>query len=271
MKIGKNTSFKGIKTDLPLFLKTGDSNPVSLFVGSYNAAAVDDKGSVLFIPAWLKNSPETEIEASTLPGDEKAMCVACCIDTVFVVSENGKLFACKLDELKEKSCKLNFTQIDLFKGEKIISVSGTYNHCLAVSEKGKVFGFGSNEFSKLGFKKDIENIEQFTKIQSLSKFKIKYAYAGLCHSLFITQKNVLLALGDAQFGQLFTNSLINEPFSEPIETEIGNATFCIAGDSFSCVFLDCEPLNSPNRCIKFENHENIETLRKENDYLKKIE
>lgn len=36
---------------------------------------------------WLKNSPETEIEASTLPGDEKAICVACCIDAVFVVSE----------------------------------------------------------------------------------------------------------------------------------------------------------------------------------------
>ena len=49
----------------------------------------------------------------------------------------------------------------------IISVSGTWNHCFAVSEEGKVFGFGSNESGKLGLGKEITKVNIFTEIKAL--------------------------------------------------------------------------------------------------------
>lgn len=61
-------------SDFPIFLRNDSLNPVALFGGLYNAAAIDDKGSVIFLKQPDDNS-YTEIIASHLPDGEKAVCI----------------------------------------------------------------------------------------------------------------------------------------------------------------------------------------------------
>ena len=97
---------------------------------------------------------------------------------------------------KEK--KLNFTKIDL--PENIIEVSGIHEHCLALSKEGKVFGYGKNFNGIMGFDSDIEIISKFKEIPSLCKYKIKAAYAGVDHSLFLTDEDKVLHCGENDCG-----------------------------------------------------------------------
>lgn len=153
----------------------------------------------------------------------------------------------------------------------IISVSGTWNHCFAVSEEGKVFGFGSNESGKLGLGKEITKVNIFTEIKTLNKYKIKMAYASWSHSLFQTEEGKILACGSNLAGELLGNNLSSKCYYLPIETVINEgATFCFAGKGITGVFISCDPSMSPNRTIseeKLKSNDVNSFLKAENDRL----
>lgn len=236
------------KDEFPLFLNIGNLNPVSLFGSRWDSAAIDSEGSILFIPESLPENPTAEIERIFLNETEKAVNIVICDTFIVALSLSGKVFISPFPE----NCKINFVISDELKDEKIKMISGTYNHCLAVTDDGRVFGIGSNKYGKIGIGKDEEEVKKFVEIETLkSKYKIKSAFAGNTHSLFVTEEGKVLSCGTNDFGQLLLDSDLLCTF-EPVETTINEGvSHCVAGDSISVVFVDCEaPEHSPNLTVK---------------------
>ncbi|KAK8876625.1 hypothetical protein M9Y10_006843 [Tritrichomonas musculus] len=111
----------------PLFLIIGESNPVSLFGGFSGAASIDSEGSIIFVTL---SSELDQFERNRLPGNDNAVCVACCVDSVYAVGLNGQLFEAK--PLRHQNNKLNFKAVESL--ERIKEVAETYLHCFSLAE-----------------------------------------------------------------------------------------------------------------------------------------
>lgn len=219
-------------------LKIGDFDPIALYGGSSNSAAIDSKGSIIFVPSLISRSIHSQLRPRVLPDDEKAVYVAYCNNAIFVLSKNGYVF--KYEEDK-------FIKVEELEGIKISQISGTFEHCLAVSSDGKVFGWGLNKSGCIGIDKKYEKIENFIQISTLANYKIVNAYAGLSHSLFQTDSGMLLACGSNKYGQLFLDEF-SDDVNKPVETAIkSGASFCIAGENISLAFINGYPANCPNQ------------------------
>ena len=217
----------------------------ALFGGFSHAAAIDSKGNVIFINRDTISNYNRYVDTFSLPNGEKASSVACCNESVFVLSKSGRVFFSKV---KEESEKLNFKKVNELNGIKITHISGTNEHCLAVSDDGHVYGYGSNNSGQLGNIEEISNNETFKMILSLEEYNIKAAYAGGYHSLFVTNEGEILSCGSNDCGQLLLENESNKNFHVPTKTVIkSGATFCIAGYHLSAVFVGCNPPpNTPN-------------------------
>ena len=243
----------GINGGTPVFLDIGSKEPVSLFGGYCHAAAICTDGEVIFINRdSVANSPSSRIDAVSLPGGEKATMVACLSNSVFALSWSGRVFAAVVES---GSCVLKFSEVSELSGQKVVWLSGSHSHCLAVSSEGRVFGRGSNDYGELGFEQGRSEVPSFTEVSSLSGHKIRAAYAGCYHSLFENNEGKVLACGRNYYGQLLLKSgPSNECFYSPAETTIkGGATFCVAGDDMSAVFIGGDPPpNTPNTPVRYQ-------------------
>ena len=242
----------GINSGTPVFLDIGNKEPVSLFGGYSHAAAICADGEVIFVNRdSVRNSPSSRIDAVSLPGSEKATMVACLDSSVFVLSWSGRVFA---SGVESGSCALKFSAVSELSDKRIVWLSGSYTHCLAVSSEGRVFGRGSNGNGELGVGKGRSDVPSFTEISSLSGHKIRAAYAGCYHSLFETCEGRVLACGCNSYGQLLLRGdPSNENVYSPAETTItGDATFCVAGELMSAVFIGGDPPpNTPNMPVRY--------------------
>lgn len=240
------------KDKIPLFLDTKNMNIVALYGGCKNAAAIDSNGSIIIIYCQLINTePESMVHITTLPDNEKAINVACCDKSIYVLSSNGRVFESPAINVPK------FSEVSELNGIEIANISGIYNHCFAVTKDGRVFGCGSNNSGQLCASKDIKEFEKFGEISSLKKYKIRAAYAGVISSLFQTYKGKILASGENDCGQLFLEKASHGGFDSPVETLItSGARFCITGSS-SAAFIGCSPKNGPNKKIG-DNDEPIE-------------
>lgn len=271
-------SFSDIKTETPLFVNIGDVKPVSIFGGCSHAAAIDENGSIIFIPESFSTSPK-KIEITSLPFGEKAISVVCCREFVISLSSTGRVFE---SGIKNES-ELSFKKVEKFENKKIISISGIYDHCFAVCEDGRVFVRGIDHFS-FGFLclgENNKNAFEFTEVIALKKYKIKAAYAGSDHSLFQTKEGKFLGCGFNGFGILHIDDKSKLSFYEPIETSItGDVSFCIAAGSLTIIFKGIDfsknakigakknkELDVTNVIKKYEDE--ISALKAENAKLKK--
>ena len=233
----------------PVFLDIGSKEPVSLFGGNNHAAAICTDGEVIIINRHsVANSPSSRIDTVPLPGGEKATMVACLYGSVFALSWSGRVFA---SGVESGSCVLNFSEVSELSGEKVVWLSGSREHCLAVSSEGRVFGRGPNSHGQLGFEKRIWEVPPFTEISSLSGQDIRAANAGGFHSLFETREDKVLACGRNYFGELLLRGGPSEEHVySPTETTItGGATFSVAGCHMSAVFIGGDP--PPNTPVRY--------------------
>lgn len=209
----------------PLFLKINGHNPLKIYGGFSSSAAIDSGGSVIVITQMVFKNPKKALEASPLPNGEKAVCAACCIDSVLVLSASGKVFE-TISDIR-KTSKIQFAEVKELEGKTFVHISGSYCHFLAVCDDGRVF-----------YQDRIYESEaaKFTEISSLRN--IVSASAGYKHSLFLTSK-----------GEVFKDYSSNRLYSP--ETLITNgATFAIAGDYLSAVFVWVQPPpNTPNMSL----------------------
>ena len=225
---------------------------MSLFGGFSYAATFSDKGEIMFINHLaVRKSPKSRIAAVPLPDGEKASSVAFLDDLIVVLSTKDHVFS---SSIELRSNAVRFSPVSELMGFKIVWLSGSCEHCLAVSKESRVFGCGTNFSGQLGLGKEIDSVSLFTEICSLSGYEIRAAYAGRDHSLFETREGKIFACGSNGFGQLLLDSGPSEDkVYLPKETMIkGGATFCIAGSSLSLVFVGGDPPpNTPNMQAQF--------------------
>lgn len=87
--------------------------------------------------------------------------------------------------------------------QNIVKISGTTNHCLALSSEGIIFACGSNEFGQFGSGNNDSSLDCFIRIEELSSHQIVQIAAGKETSQFLTNAGELLTCGWNKFGQLF--------------------------------------------------------------------
>lgn len=138
-------------------------NPVSLFGGCYECAVIDSEGGIIYIG----NSHTQTIKPVFHPEGEKAINLAFCYEPVISLSSNCRLF-------DSKKGNLSFKEVSKKKGIEIVSISGTLNHCIAVSKEGRALVHGKDGLGEgiLSLGKDMKNVKKFTEIPSLCKYKI---------------------------------------------------------------------------------------------------
>lgn len=239
---------------VPLFLDIGGRKPIGLFGGESKSAAIDSTGAIIIITESLFDSPAPVPQIIELPGNEQAISLACCNYFIAALSSTGHLYLSAIED-KDNNIFSAFLEVPTLSGIKIAHVSGSFEHCFAVSEEGKVFGIGSNNNGILGLGPKCKKAEKFREIVHLNNQKIIAAFAGLDESLFITEEGKILSCGNNYCGQLlYENKIGQESVFRPRETVINSgATFCIAGYGLSAVFVGCEPPPySPNKAIAKE-------------------
>lgn len=233
----------------PIFLNTPDQKPIILFGGMSNSAAVTDDGSIIIITKSVLENPNDQLKVFSLPFGENAIYVACCDDYIFALSDQGKVYQYRLLAYCPSS---SFSEVKKLEGKKVVSLSGSFKSCFAVTDDGCVYGFGSNDHGKLGLGPELWGTDRFIKINSLKDYKIQQAYAGCFHSIFKTEDGKIIGFGWNRYGELMNGIDPNqESVFTPTVAEIGNdITHCEVGDSLSVVYAGCEPpLNSPNQII----------------------
>ncbi|KAK8843106.1 hypothetical protein M9Y10_025297 [Tritrichomonas musculus] len=258
----------------PFFVNIETRQPVSLYGGYYNSAAIDTEGAIIPITESLFDSPLNPVKAVTLPGGEKAVSVACCDKFYLALSESGRVFK------SSSSSELSFEEVEELHDKEIVDISGTHNHCFAVCSEGEVFVYGSDMLlcGALCLGKGVRKTDKFTKVASLEKYKITGAYAGSFHSLFRTEDGKVLSCGSNAFGELMLDRFAkNDKIYSPVETTIeSGASFCIAGHYESAVFVGGKlPPNMPNRRLSKNNDHltsrktlSSSTKSKDSEYLK---
>lgn len=242
---------------IPLFLNLSGRDPIRLFGGRETSAAIDSNGSIIIISDMVFDDISKPPPIFSLPEGEKATCVACGHNFIAAVSTTGKIYNCKISTIGD--VESSFTLVPELEGIKFVQVSATWDHRFAVSDDGRVFARGSNSTGQIGFKREIIGVSKYTQVESLKNYKIKAAFAGYMHSLFITYDGTLIACGRNSFQMLLPKEIENSVvFYNPVETDIKKcATFAIAGPEVSAVFVNGEPpLNMPNLPIKKEEFEN---------------
>ena len=211
---------------------------------------------------------------------EKAICVACCNNFTVVLTKSGKVYGngkinsengrhvSESDRSKGITDRNSLIEIEELKNHNIIQISGTFQHVLAVSTEGRVFGVGSNFSGQLGIGPEKKNTWIFEEVQNITpKYRIINTSSGSGHSIFISDEGKVLTCGNNGYHQLFQdNKTTNDNDKDKDKshfyaTEIQldkteyKAKFSIAGNCLSGLFINTEaPPNQPNTPIKTNQH-----------------
>lgn len=237
------------KSNSQLLLNIGFRKPLALFGGDLNCAAIDTRGAIILVNASVFDSPKSAPIVCILPENEKAISVACCNKMIFVLSQNGDVYKANFSMVSKE--QPSFEKVSCFV-EKVANISGTREHCFAVTKSGKVYGIGFNSNGQLGINESSQKFDQFIYINSLGHYNIVNAYAGYVHSFFQTAEGTVLACGKPSYSCLLINDpTLKDSISTPRLTEIKNsASFCIAGNFVSAVFIGCKsPKAMPNKAL----------------------
>lgn len=272
----------------PFIVDIGNHKPIGIFAGSGRAAVIDEEGFIYSPTPHHSNEydrdPPYKFVRLKLPFNEKAISVACCNNFLVALSNRGKVFANGAMNYQSKAGikETHFARIDEFRGIRIIHISGTYEHCIAVSIDGRVFVVGANNVNQLGLGNVInrlknnppqnshyrydwfDNFTQLISVHFSETSKIVAAYAGRDFSFFVAEDGKLYACGSNYYRQLFSDNNPNtkESYDIPIETTITNGTtFVIAGNHFAVALVGCEPLKyMPNLPVGKVIEETVESL-----------
>lgn len=124
-----------------------------------------------------------------------------------ILDSNGRIYCCGWNskgQLGLSDDTLKLTQIEILKEFKIVEISCGWDFSAAVSECGKQFVWGNNQFTQLGLSKSITCTGIPSRLQVSQKLAtgFKKVSCGLRHMAMITKEGGLLVAGTGAKGQL---------------------------------------------------------------------
>jgi hypothetical protein len=156
----------------------------------------------------------------------------------FFLTQSGKVYEYEVNECELGECTdyINF-KMKSFKNyisenEKIVMISCGFSHSLALTESGRVFGWGSNEDGQLGV--DVKNSSELINIE-LNDLKIKKISCGFAHSLLLSCDGGIYAFGLNECGEVGNGTHEKQRF--PIKLELNNKFIDIASHPYYVISI----------------------------------
>lgn len=217
----------------PLFVNIGNRTPRSLFGSESTSGVIDSEGGIIILTDSVFKSPKKRLEAVFLPGNEKAVKLACGDEFVIALGMSGRVYESQI------SSTIKFEEVKELSNSTVVDISGACDFCFAVLNDGRVFARGNNAFCKLGLPEETGSVSKFTLVESLGKYKIVSVFNGSYHSIFKTSENEMIVCGQNDCGQLFVPR--KESVYPPEEVQICKGfSFCVAGSWSSAAFFGME-------------------------------
>jgi hypothetical protein len=166
--------------------------------------------------------------------EEKIIDMCCGSEHSILLTQSGKVYEYLVKDYKRGNSKkyiyselksfLNYS----FKNEKIVMISCGGWHSLALTESGRVFGWGDNTFGQLGVDVDYYSSEPI--IIELNGLKIKKISCGLSYSLLLSCDGDIYAFGYNYCGEVGNGTQEKQRF--PIKLELNNKFIDIASHPY---------------------------------------
>ena len=144
---------------------------------------------------------------------------------MLLVTSEGELYSCGwnahyrlgLRELPPTKRVAEPTRVQLPGGERVRKVWAGMSHSLALSERGKLFGWGRNVYGELGLV-GMETEYQATPkcILSLDR-AVTQASGGVSHTLAVTETGEVYSWGSGLKGRLGHGTTHNKIYPDPIK------------------------------------------------------
>lgn len=146
--------------------------------------------------------------------DEKITCITASFRSSYLLTNQGRLFAWGNNEYGQLADKtlincvkpMDITsRFKLYNDEKIIKISAGGFHALLLTNQGRIFAWGNNQYGQLG---DGTYINKSKPVNITPNCNLHYneeidnIYTGLGHSLFITSLGRVFSWGNNKYGQL---------------------------------------------------------------------
>ncbi|XP_050097648.1 probable E3 ubiquitin-protein ligase HERC4 isoform X1 [Anopheles aquasalis] len=121
--------------------------------------------------------------------------------------------------------------------KQVVQIAAGHYHCLALTNSGELYAWGSNAYGQLGLGMTNEKVSTPTLVQSLAGVPIAFIACGGNHSFAISKSGAIFGWGKNTFGQLGLNDLASRQFPTQLRTlrSLG-VRYVSCGDDFS-VFL----------------------------------
>ncbi|XP_019874655.1 secretion-regulating guanine nucleotide exchange factor-like [Aethina tumida] len=135
---------------------------------------------------------------------ENIVCIAGGATHTLILDSNGVVYCCghnSKGQLGLREEQLEFANVDVLNSFRITRISCGWDYSTAISECGKIFVWGSNEYGQLGLSYNLTCTSIPSRLYVPHTF-FKDVSCGLGHSAMITHDGQLLVAGDGNDGQL---------------------------------------------------------------------
>jgi hypothetical protein len=125
-------------------------------------------------------------------------CYGC--DHSLVLTNCGEVYAWGWNQFGEVGDGSNDIQLipiklNAFNDEKVIQISCGYLHSMALTESGRVFSWGSNDFGQLGLNNNNKHVNKPSIVSLSNEIAIKKISCGREHSLLLSQNGDIYWFG----------------------------------------------------------------------------
>jgi hypothetical protein len=164
--------------------------------------------------------------------EEKIIDMCCGEEYLILLTQSGNVYEyLAKDNERENSEKYIYFKLQSFnnysfENEKIVMISCGERHSLALTDSGRVFGWGHNFYGQLGV--NVMHSSEPILIE-LNDLKIKKISCGLGHSLLLSCDGDIYAIGWNRWGEIGNGTQKEQRF--PIKLELNNKFIDIASHS----------------------------------------
>ncbi|OHT16979.1 hypothetical protein TRFO_41405 [Tritrichomonas foetus] len=195
--------------------------------------------------------------------------------SVLLLTTKGETYGMSMKELRPRNFKRdyyvvcdnedNFSLIESLRDVKIIKISGSIKHFLALSEENKVFAWGENDFGQLGVGDKNDRDDGFVLSTDSGEAKIVDIAAGYFHSILVDSTGHAWGFGSAHNGQTMLGKMMIGEEKNSLIPNIESAVSAYCGGYFSYILIGDSPLPEAGTlsliCKKGKKHHSKHSLK----------